>query len=313
MQPVKKLLNKLNGYAYRQEYLCLAEPLIDPLYAYTVSGNEVLADITENHLFVGYSPVIFALENTLQEAIEIRFTHLEFNPGEQLSLTDSLAWLRLRPIYQSPGISYYEGTEAHHRFVPYFNQFMNGINNRLYQQKAGNVYLDNKLYPQVQIAYAIPREICLITVEQHGSFNLFPTDLHGAINRTQYIISLRQGGLACLQVQQAGKIVVSKMQPAMYKEVYKLGKNHMQPAKPKKAFPFSHQLSKELALPIPQNSVGYTELELQSAFDHGIHRLLLFNIIHRQAEPGAPSLFHIHNSYATWRFKHAFPGNYLLR
>lgn len=314
MPLIKKLLNKLNGYAYRQEYLCLAdEPYIKPLYAYLVSGDAVETNITDHHLFIGYSPLIFALAKS-QQQIQVRFTHQKLITGQTLTTSDSLAWLNLRRIHETPGIAYYEGTEAQHCFVPSFNQFINGVNNSLFQQKTGNVYLNNKLYPQVQIAYAIPREISLVTIRLQGAFNLFPTDLHGAINRTQYIISLRQGGLACQQIQEAGKVVVSKMQPSMYKEVYKLGKNHMQPLKPKQSFPFSENLSKGLGLPLPQNSMGYTELELQSFFDHGIHRLLLFNIVHRQLEPGLRQpLSHIHNSYATWRFKHGFPGNYLLR
>ena len=87
----------------------------------------------------------------------------------------------------------------------------------------------------------------------------------------------------------------------------------MQPVKPANAFPFSNANSKSFNLPLPQNTVGYAELELQNSFDHGIHRVLLFNIINQQVEPGTQSLRHIHNSYATWRSKHGLPGNYLLR
>ena len=99
----------------------------------------------------------------------------------------------------------------------------------------------------------------------------------------------------------------------MYKEVYKLEKNHKQPVKPANAFPFSNANSKSFNLTLPQNTVGYTELELQTSFDHGIHRVLLFKIVNQHVEPGRQSLRQIHNSYATWRFKHGFPGNYLLR
>lgn len=322
MQPVKKLLDRLNGYQYRQEYLCLAdEPFTQPLYAYTMSGDAIENNITNNHLFVGYSPLIFALD-IFKNELEIRFTHDELSSGQILKANDALAWLKLRRIpAPTNDIAFYEGAEAHHRFIPAFNQFVNRLNNRLYQQKAGNVYLDSTLYPQVQVAYAIPRGISLLTLALPEGFNLFPTDLHGpTLSGAEglsvvegYIISLRHGGLACKQVQEAGKIVVSRVQPHMYKEVYKLGKNHMQPIKPANAFPFSKANSKSFNLPLPQNTVGYTELELQTSFDHGIHRVLLFNIVNQHVEPGSQSLRHIHNSYATWRFKHGFPGNYLLR
>lgn len=317
MQFARKVLNKLNGYAYRQEYLCLAdEPFAQPLHACVVAGDAVERDISFNHLFVGYSPLIFAFDGPLTtNEPEIRFTHEMLSPGQSLKTRDALAWLKLRriPNDSHQPIAYYEGAAGHHHFIPAFNRFINGINNNLYQQKTGNVYLDNQLYPQVQIAYAIPRGISLISIGLRGGFNLFPTDLHGAINPAQYIVSLRHGGMACAQVQEAGKIVVSRVQPSMYKEVYKLGKNHMQPVKPTDAFPFSDHYSKVLGMPLPHNAVGYTELELQSSFDHGIHRVLLFRVINEDVAPGRQSLSHIHNSYATWRFKHGFAGNYLLR
>jgi len=255
-------------------------------------------------LFVGYCPLVFAFPWAGQkDELEIQFQHND----------QTLAWLRLHKINQQGSISYFEGVSARHRFIPKLHQWINGINNRLYQQKVGNVYLDNRLYPQVQTGYALPRRISLITVQLNGNFNLFPTDLHGQINPNQYIISLRHGGMACSQVQGAGKIVISAVQPGLYKEVYKLGKNHMQPVKPKEAFNFSGQQSELFKLPLPPQTVGYHELELQSFFDHGIHRILLFDIKNQCNEPGGVALTHIHNSYATWRLKHGLSGNYLLR
>ncbi|HYC29292.1 MAG TPA: hypothetical protein VEB42_10755, partial [Chitinophagaceae bacterium] len=183
---MKKVLDKLNGYAYRQEYLCLAdEPFTDPLQAYIVNGDNV----TQQHLFVGYCPLIFAFPRaSKEERLEMRFMQSNAN---------ALASLELRKINQQGSISYFEGTSAHHHFLPRVHQWINGLNNRLYQQKLGNVYLDNRLYPQVQTAYALPRRISLISLQLNGGFNLFPTDLHGQINPDQYIISLRHAGMAC--------------------------------------------------------------------------------------------------------------------
>lgn len=320
MQLPRKVLDKFSGYAFRQEYLCLADEVLShPLHAYLVKNDKTLMEVTHQHLFVGYCPLIFAFpENHChQPELEIRFSAELLPAGGTLTTSQSLAWLRLRQIkvQQMEGgpVYFYEGTAAHHRFIPAFNRFLNRINNRLYQQKAGNVYLNNKLYPQVQVGYAIPRRISLISLGLEGRFNLFPTDLHGAINDEQYIISLRQGGMACGQVQQAGTIVVSAVHPGLYRQVYSFGKNHMQPLKPRDAFLFSENSSEVLGLPLPQESAGYHELELQSWFDHGIHRVLLFRVINQFGGPGKQSLAHIHASYATWRLKHGFPGNYLLR
>lgn len=311
---LKKVLDKLSGYAYRQEYLCLAAgPFTNPLFAYLMQGDAVLQNVTHHHVFIGYCPLIFAFPQPLSDLIEIRFSPQLLQPGGMLTKRKALARLELRKINQQDSISYFEGASGHHRFIPRVHQWINGINNRLYQKKPGNLYLNNPLYTQVQVAYSLPRRISLVSLRLGSAFNLFPSDLNGQINPGQYIISLRHTGKACSQVHEAGKIVISAVQPGLYKEVYKLGKNHMQPVKSKEAFGFSAEQSALFGLPLPPETVGYYELELQRYFDHGIHRLLLFGIKNQHNAPGGAPLAHIHNSYATWRLKHGFSGNYLLR
>jgi hypothetical protein len=170
------------------------------------------------------------------------------------------------------------------------------------------------LYKQVQIAYAIPRIISLISISHAGLFNLFPTDLHGQINEDHYIISLRSSGKACEQVETAAQVLISQVHCDMYKNVYALGKNHMQPLRSKDNFPFSGLLSEKLKWPLPENTISYKELILLDSFIHGIHKILLFKIVcQQQVQAQTATLAHIHNSYASWRYKNKFPGNYLLR
>ena len=176
------------------------------------------------------------------------------------------------------------------------------------------MYLENNLLKQVQIAYSVPRTISLVTVTANELFNLFPTDLHGEINDLYYIISLRQGGKAAQQVQEAGLVLLSEVEPGIYKSVYSLGKNHMQPLKEKSLFPFSGLFSNRFNLPIPANTVTYRELEMTRFFDQGIHRIFLFKIITRQQlMKNTGSLAHIHGVYASWRLANHLESNYLIR
>jgi hypothetical protein len=322
MRFLQKLLNKFNGLYYPQEYLCLAqESFYQPLYAYCIQDGKITKDITQLHCFVGYCPLIFALPfaaNVWQEQIDIAFTTVPKQLNELLSHKDALATLSFKKIHQqnitNDAIAYYEGHRGHHRFISSFHQCINSINNRLHGQKLGNIFLKGNLHKQVQIAYAIPRKISLITVANQNKYNHFPTDLHGQISDEHYIISLRHAGAACKQVEAAQKIVLSDMQSSTYKQVYSLGKNHMQPLKEYSAFDFGDQLSKCLQLPLPKNKHSYKELVLESSFIHGIHRLLLFKIMHREpVNPEYKTLAHLHNTYATWRHKKGLAGNYLLR
>lgn len=318
-------MNKLNGLHYPQEYLCLArESLQHPLHVYLTNANRIITDITNRHVFVGYHPLIFAfpvfteieLDNFAE--IEVVFSNKLLQENSFYSLKDSIAKLRLRfARKQEAGtnsIFYYEGIWGEHRFLSSFHQFIIGLNNKLFNRKTGNVFLQNNLYKQVQIAYAIPRTISLVTVGERDLVNLFPSDLHGQVDGQYYIISLRHGGKACSQVEEAGKVLITQVHLNAFKTVYALGKNHMQDLKGKENFPFSKSVSAIFRLQLPEAALYYRELELQETFIHGIHKLMLFKIRSEQLMNDTPStLAHIHNCYASWRFNNDLEGNYLLR
>lgn len=325
MKLVQKLLQKFNGLYHSQEYLCLAkESFQHPLHTYLFKNKQIIKDITNEHLFTGYSPLIFTLNSStnnngkLPDSIDIVFSQQSLQPNVFFEKKDAIAWLSLQLIRkQSAGentIFYYEGVKGKHYFLSSFHQYIIELNNRLYNRKEGNVFLHNKLYKQVQIAYSLPRIISLITVSDGKLYNLFPTDLHGPVNEEYYVSSLRHEGKACKQVEAAGRIAISQVHCHAYKTVYYLGKNHMQDLNPKDNFPFGESFSRLLKLPLPQSVLYYRELELIDSFVHGIHKLLLYKILSSQAVSDAPAtLSHIHNVHATWRHNKGLSGNYLLR
>ncbi|HMG66388.1 MAG TPA: hypothetical protein VK588_01840 [Chitinophagaceae bacterium] len=323
MKLVEKILHKLNGLHYKQEYLCLSKETFEhPLHAYLVVNNRVVKDITELHLFVGYNPLILAIpssgiSNRGLQIIDIAFSQTLFQPNEYLAEKEAIALLSMKKIREikvdEDTILFYEGIKGTHHFLSGFHQTIIQLNNRLHNKKQGNVFLENNLYKQVQIAYAIPRKICLVTVWDNNLYNHFPTDLHGRINNW-YVVSLRHEGKACHQVQSARKIVLSDINSKAYKEVYKLGKNHMQPPKDRSFFDFNSIFSKNFNLPLAKDVLSYKELELENSFINGIHKLLLFRVVFEEKISSEPAtLAHIHNCYATWRFKHRISSNYLLR
>jgi hypothetical protein len=325
MKLLKKILSRLNGLHYPQEYLCLAkESFQQPLHVFLVANGKIIKDITNEHLFTGYSPLIFTLyspANNNQElpaAIDIIFTGQSLHPNDHFEKKDAIALLSLKMIRkQSAGgtvIYYYEGVRGEHRFLSSFHQYMIGLNNRLYNKKTGNIFLHDNLYKQVQIAYSIPRIISLITVSKDSLYNLFPTDLHGPVNEQYYVCSLRHEGKACKQVEATGRIAISQVHCDACKMIYSLGKNHMQELKPKNDLPFGESVSNFSHLPLPQPVLYYRELELMESFDHGIHQLLLFKIVSgKLVKDESATLAHIHNVYASWRQNKGLSGNYLLR
>ncbi len=325
MKLLKKIVTRLNGLHYPQEYLCFAwESFQHPLQVFLAVNGKIIKDITHSHLFTGYSPLIVTLyspANNNQELpadIDIVYTPQPLQPNDHFEKKDAIALLSLKMIRKQPAggivISYYEGVKGEHQFLSSFHQYMIGLNNRLYNKKTGNIFLHDNLYKQVQIAYSVPRNISLITVCKDSLYNLFPTDLHGPVNEQYYVCSLRHEGKACKQVEAAGRIVISQVHCDAYKMIYSLGKNHMQELKQKNELPFGESVSSFFHLPLPQPVLFYRELELMESFDHGIHKLLLFKIVSgKLVKDDSATLAHIHNVYATWRHNKGLPGNYLLR
>ena len=310
---------------FKQDYLCLTKEYLEqPLFAYIIADKRIIKDITNHHLFTGYSPLVFTfpfykeIDLSNHENIDILFSCREFKPNDGLNVKGALATITLKKINQqglgNDRIYYYEGKRANHRFIASFYQAVIQFQNKLFNKNPGNVYLPGNLLKQVHVAYSLPRTISLVTVEKNDLFNFFPTDLHGQINDEYYIISLRHEGKAATQVEKAKSILITEIDPSLYKIVYSLGKNHMQELKPKDQFPFSESLSDLLQLPLPGSAVYYRELELEQSFDHGIHRFFLFKITNERLVADKPAtLAHIHNVYATWRHNQGLPGNYLLR
>ena len=316
---VKQLLEKLKGLHYRQEYLCIPyEHFARPLHVYVIIDQKIFAEVTHSHLFVGYAPLIIVLplfSKDYSTRVSLAFFQDAVSGGLPVSSLQPLASLDLQPLpaLTSHTYQFFEGLRGRHHFLPLLNRWIIRTANQLYKQQPGNVFLHGNLYEQVQVAYSVPRIISLITVQQGGSCNIFPTDLHGEIEG-EYIISLRTGGKALEQVMESKQIVVSEINALAYKKVYAQGKNHMRATQPRETFEFEIESSQVLQSGLPKGTVTYRELQLKTSFQHGIHTIMVFRILHQQMiRKGISRLSHVHNAYATWRFKKGWKDSYLLR
>jgi hypothetical protein len=325
MKVVKKILNSINGLHYQQEYLCLDGSPHPSLSVKLFAGEQFLGDITHQHIFAGYCPLIITLygdDKSWPPGIRIVFSETPSRQNENHDSKDAIAEIKLKKFREEEvieegrvtGICHYKGERADHRFLNQFHQGVISVYNRLYNRRQGNVFLHNNLYKQVQVAYSIPRKISLVTIGGNELFNLFPTDLHGAVGEKFYIDSLRHEGRAAEQLIRHERMIISEVKPEFYKTVYSLGKNHMQEMKTADHFPFSDMRSALLNLPVPLFTIRYYELELLHSFVCGIHRLFLLKIIGSQRilNDEIP-LRHVHNLYASWRRRQGSAGNFLLR
>jgi hypothetical protein len=210
-------------------------------------------------------------------------------------------------------VFFYKGIHGEHKFLSPLNQLVNRKREQFRKRKMGNVDLPGNLIEQVRIAYALPRIISIITVSDGPKINMFPTDLHGPIGEHFYLGSLRHGGKANQQVEGIGKIVISEMPLNSYKEVYRLGKNHMRELSESATFSLHQKRSDLFDFPLPDGVLRYHELERLGSTDIGIHRIHMYKILNTKIIHEGETLSHIHQYYAQWRLDHSLPTNFLLR
>lgn len=320
-QNIKILLKKLLfGITIPQEYVCLPYEGATALSVYVTSPKQPgFFDVTRSHIFLGYKPVIIALHDQIDNEFNKWLAHqnevcLSFNqnkfypdaywegcPTSRLSI----ARLKLRRIQEKDlngsHVIFFEGVKGKQRFLSSFHQLTNDLLTRYSKKKSqGNIYLDDNLYEQVRIAYSVPRKISIISLMNNAGMNMFPTDLHGEVNNRFYISSLRIGGQANNQVEEIRTICISEIQIEGFKEVYELGKNHMQGLRRHEEFSLAPTISEKLGIPLHPLATSYKELRQMESFDIGIHRIHIYEIVNEAKITVNDTLAHIHNYYAQW-------------
>lgn len=320
-----RLKKILTGLTVPQEYCCLElENLQDRLNVFlTLKNHHSHTDVSLSHLFLGYKPLLIGIPikvgnaeyHILDDENEVCLNLVKGNFEESYSWDgfpadkQGVATLILRKIHKKISgddvVMFYEGVFGEHIFLNAFHQFVNRQKEKWQRRPAGNVGLPGNLLDQVRIAYATPRIISVVTISDGTLVNMFPTDLHGPLGTNFYISSLRIGGLANEQVECYKKLVVSEVETATYMQTYALGKNHMMPLRNEDQFFLFPERSDFFKIPLPEGVIKYRELKLVESFDHGIHRIHLYEVVnHKRIHEDRLTLAHIHQYYAQWRLDH---------
>ena len=332
MSITSQIKQLFTGIVIPQEYCCLELEALDaPLKVIlTTKEQSVVRDVTTSHLFLGYKPLIIGLQETsadetcLADHSEFCLTFIQGNFKSDAKWKDfptdraAVATVILKKIQKSDfdgqSIYIFEGYLAKHRLLGTLHQFVNNLRERYRTRPKDNVGLPGNLLDQVRIAYSIPRKIRVITVSDGTLVNMFPTDLHGVIGRGYYVGSLRIGGKANAQVESLRRVVIAEVDASSYLEVYSMGRNHMMDLQNERRFMLHHKRSRIFNFPLPEWALRYREMIHIGSFDHGIHRVHFYRIVHNdELENSGPTLAHIHQYYAQWRMDQGLKTTLYLR
>jgi flavin reductase (DIM6/NTAB) family NADH-FMN oxidoreductase RutF len=321
-----KIKKIVTGLTVPQEYICVEwkDFICPPSIFLELENQKFLQDVTDSHLFLGYKPLVLGLSfNTNDTNYSIvrnqERVFLSFKQGSaKVSDTTSIAKLILKKIGEKKvgdeTVLLYEGEYGSHSFLSAIHQWINTQREKRRKHSPDNVSLPGNLADQVRIAYSTPRIISIITTSDGHLVNLFPTDLHGSVGKKFYASSLRKGGKANDQVERYGQIVISEVETSFYKQAYALGKNHMKELQDESGFQIHSSRSKNFNFPLPSSATHYRELKRIDSFDHGIHRIHFYEVIHQQVvSTNKSTLSHIHQYYTQWRIDHGLQAKIFLR
>ncbi len=311
----------VTGLAIPQEYVCLnGRDFQNPLSVVLMEeSSKISFDVTATHLFLGYKPLIIGFPiNTSNEKNHVIRNLNQVSLSFVTEQQTEIAKLTLKKIGEKTvdekTILLYEGEYGSHSFLNSIHQFVSRQREKMRKHSSNNVSLPGNLMEQVRIAYSVPRTISVITLSDGNLMNMFPTDLHGSVGENFYVGSLRRGGKANEQVEKYEQIVISRVEASFYKQAYSLGKNHMRELQAENKFELHIRRSKHFNFPLPLAVTFYREMKKINSFDHGIHRIHLYEIIHQQVvQEERSTLAHIHQYYAQWREDQGLKTDYLFR
>jgi hypothetical protein len=300
---VKSILKKvLFGIHHPREYISASAGAVSGGLDCFLRANGKEIPVSKEMLFLGYRPLLMGW---IAEKCEDEKTVLEFR---RKSDGAKMATLHLRLEKQfslsEKTLFIFKGISSEQSFDSSFHRFMFRWYERFRSKPAGNIDLDQRLYNMVKIAYSIPREIKLVTLEDEKGRNIFPTDLHGKAGSKGYIISLRHDKKACQQVEQIGCLALWTISSKKAKDAYAMGCNHSKDLAAAITYPVTGE-SPLYGFPKPEGALSCCELELEKVIgDFGIHRLLLFKIVSGRGDDDNPErLIHLHRSYVQWHVK----------
>lgn len=308
----------LLGSSLSNEYICVPKDLPESLQLILESDRGEV-NVTESHVLLGYKPLMIGLPFQDREWVLWAANTTEIKISFRGVAPDSreIAWLKLKKAGSwrmgETTLVIYEGLVGHHDFFGRWRRWANGLYELLRSQKPGNISLPAKLYNQVRIAYSVPRKISLVCLGDSRGYNIFPSDLHGAVGKGFYVGSLRIGSKVCRQVEELQKILVADVDISTYRETYALGRNHMSNLQPLEILPTSGDRSDRWQLPVPAGAIRYRELQRKYSWDAGIHRVIFYEVMGEKTLGQGSELSHIHRYCLQWRIDSHLDSTYFLR
>lgn len=153
------------------------------------------------------------------------------------------------------------------------------------------------------VTFIRPHPLCLVSVGDRLSGNIFPMNLMGDLGSGYFGFALRDQRVAADLVERAGRLVVSGIPISHCPLAYRFASNHKKERVDWEALPFGTRPSPTFGIPAPDFAMSVRELEVLKVHRLGSHRLFIARIAHDEISQSGQQACVVHGFYQFWRMK----------
>jgi hypothetical protein len=151
------------------------------------------------------------------------------------------------------------------------------------------------------VTFIRPHPVCLVSVGDESSGNIFPMNLMGDLGNGRVGFGLRELRVASRLVEEAGCLAVSSIPLSHFPVPFGLADNHRKESIVWDQLAFKTQLSPTLRIPVPLFATRVREIRIEKVCRLGSHRFFVGQIISDETRYAAPGAYIIHGFYQYWR------------
>jgi flavin reductase (DIM6/NTAB) family NADH-FMN oxidoreductase RutF len=307
---VKRLLRTVvHGEWLRHRPVALAVPDQRPVRAFTCSIST--RDVTDAIFPVSLNPLVLGIARRHGEA-PTEASWLRVRDAASGNELGSIALAPVGVLDHSGGfVDLLQAGATHVRCVPALYRswrYATAWRHMKVNARAPNAFhIDFADLKALNIFYMMPRPVFLVTVRHGERGNLFPMDLVGSWGTDMFLLALRTSSRSIETILDSGRIAISAM-PARYKKtVYALGSQHRQASIDWDSLGIEMVPSPAFGFPVPAQSLGLRELDVEYSQAVGSHRLFVTRIVDSSGTGDGPQLCHVSDMYARWRARQGTP------
>jgi flavin reductase (DIM6/NTAB) family NADH-FMN oxidoreductase RutF len=145
--------------------------------------------------------------------------------------------------------------------------------------------------------------LCLVSVGDRSSGNIFTMNLMGDLGDGHFGFALRDRRVVADLVERSGRVAISGIPLALCALAFRFAANYKKEFVDWEGLPFATPPSAEFGIPVPDFATSVKELEVVKVQRIGSHRLFIARIIRDEIGVGGLQACTVHGFYQFWRTK----------